>query len=120
MIVIFAEREFDHYAASGENASYVVRSQYDTPGRGPQSTTTTTICLRKGRKEENEAVQMEICIRRDFEKASRQEYGTLAFTPEMWAAIVEFVQKNRSVEHLPFPEQKKRTPQQLIEYGLAR
>lgn len=96
-----AKRTFDHYASSGKNASYVVRSRYETPGSlGVGSVTkTVTATFRKGREDEGEAVQMAVDVYAAFQSGrSREEFASFSFDAETWAAIVEFVTENRTLE----------------------
>lgn len=91
----------EHYGCSGENAHIVARAQYKSPGSlgAGFPMKTTTIQFRHGRDDEGEAVQIEVCIEKRFDSGRRSsEFASVAFSPEVWAQIVEFVKENRTVE----------------------
>lgn len=116
----FAQRDFDHYAANGENSSFVTHTGYNTSGRGPMSRTVAKLCFRKGREDENEAVQLSINVAKHFESGrTTEQFASVAFTPEMWAAIVKFVEENRDVRRVRFDEQQQMTEEAKLRVGLV-
>jgi len=91
----------EHYAAHGKNASKVVRSRYRAMaslGVGGV-TKTTTLAIRKGRDDEGEAVQIEVTIEQSYDSGRNTSMGaSVSFAPEVWAAIVEWVKEERTLE----------------------
>jgi hypothetical protein len=100
----YAKRTFDHYAAHGVNASFVVGDSYEP---GYKERKITTFAARKGREDEGEAVQIELTIETRYEKTSRQQCASLSFDAATWNALVEFVKENHEVPRVPFSERVK-------------
>jgi hypothetical protein len=110
-----ASRVFDHYAATGDiNASYVARTLYES-GQAKKS---ATLAFRHGREEDGQAVQLEVTISSHFKTTTRTESASVSFGPALWSALVQFVERSRSVRRTTYAERQSMSPQSLVRLGL--
>jgi hypothetical protein len=100
MTISFAKilKASEHYAAHGQNASIVIRTSYADPMRSdPNAKKQTTICLRRGRDNDREAVQLEITIETIGKARTTRKDASISLDQQTWDAIVKHVRANRTI-----------------------